>query len=133
MSRLFLLDTSVVIEHIGGIRRIPEIVSKAETMFLSEVAIGEYKVGLDDTRKGRRDRAGLESFLRLSNVVQITLTPATTDLYASVFRSLRAAGTPIPINDIWLAAQALEHGAILVSRDRHFEAVANLQTMILEN
>ncbi len=133
MSRRFLLDTSVIIEHIGGIRHIPEIVSRAETMFLSEVAIGEYKVGLDDTRKGRRDRAGLESFRRLSNVVQITLTPATTDIYAKVFRSLHEKGRPIPVNDIWLAAQALEHGAVLVSRDKHFEAVANLQSMILED
>jgi miniconductance mechanosensitive channel len=64
------------------------------------------------------------------NVVEITLTSATTDLYAKVFRSLHAAGRPIPVNDIWLAAQALEHGAVLVSRDRHFEAVANLRTLI---
>ena len=133
MSRLFLLDTNVIIEHISGIRRIPEIVSRAGAMFLSEVVIAEYKVGLDNTRKGRRDREGLDSFLHLSNVVQITLTPATTDLYAKVFRALREKGQPIPVNDIWLSAQALEHGAVLVSSDRHFEAVANLQTMILGN
>ena len=71
--------------------------------------------------------------MSLSNVVEITLTSATTDLYAKVLRSLREAGRPIPTNDIWLAAQALEHGAVLVSRDRHFDAVANLRTMILED
>ena len=133
MSKRFLLDTNVVIDHIGGFRRIPEIVSQSETMFLSQVAIGEFKASLDDTRRGRRDLEGLNAFLNLSNVVEITLTPATTDLYAKVFRSLREAGRPIPINDIWLAAQALEHGAVLVSRDNHFETVANLQTMILED
>ncbi len=133
MSKRFLLDTNVVIDHIGGFRRIPEIVSKSETMFLSQVAIGEFKAGLDDTRRGRRDLEGLTAFLHLSNVIEITLTPTTTDIYAKVFRSLREAGRPIPINDIWLAAQALEHGAVLVSRDDHFAAVANLQTMILED
>ena len=99
-------------------------------MFLSQVAIAETKTGFDDTHRGRRERAMLDEFLRLSNVVEITLTSATTDLYAKVFRSLHAAGRPIPVNDIWLAAQALEHGAVLVSRDRHFEAVANLRTLI---
>ena len=133
MKARFLLDSSIVIDHIGGFRRLPEKVSKSEAMLFSQIAIAEIKVGFDDTRRGRREREALENFKSLSNVVEITLTSATTDLYAKIVRSLRAAGTPIPINDIWLAAQALEHGAVLVSRDRHFEAVANLQTMILED
>ena len=133
MKARFLLDSSIVIDHIGGFRRLPDKVSKSEAMLFSQIAMAEIKVGFDDTRRGRREREALENFKRLPNVVEITLTSATTDLYAKVFRSLRAAGTPIPINDIWLAAQALEHGAVLVSRDRHFEAVANLQTMILED
>ncbi len=130
MSRKYLIDSNVIIDHIGGHKRIPEIVSGAESMFVSQIAIAETKVGCVDMARGRKDRAALDAFLRLPNVVEITLTPATTDLYAKVFRSLREAGRPIPVNDIWLAAQALEHGAVLVSRDRHFEAVANLQTLI---
>lgn len=130
MSRRFLLDSNIIIDHIGGFKRLPESVSKSETMFVSRIAVAETKAGLDDTRRGRRNREALEAFLRLSNVVETTLTPATTDLYAKVFRSLRESGRTIPVNDIWLAAQALEHGAVLVSRDRHFEAVANLRTLI---
>ncbi|MBR4614570.1 MAG: PIN domain-containing protein [Kiritimatiellae bacterium] len=133
MRRKYLLDTNVIIDHICGSKRIPKAVSGAETMFVSQVVIAETKAGLDDTARGRRDREALDAFLRLPNVVEITLSPATTDLYAMVFRSLREAGRPIPVNDIWLAAQALEHGAVLVSRDRHFEAVANLQTLIPED
>ena len=133
MKARFLLDSSIVIDHIGGFRRLPDKVSKSEAMLFSQIAMAEIKVGFDDTRRGRRELEALENFKRLPNVVEITLTSATTDLYAKVFRSLRAAGTPIPVNDIWLAAQALEHGAVLVSRDLHFKAVANLQTMILED
>lgn len=133
MKARFLLDANIVIDHIGGFGLLPERVFKSETILLSQVAMAEIKVGFDDTRRGHKDKEVFEKVLRLPNVVQITLTSATADLYASVFRSLRAAGTPIPINDIWLAAQALEHGAVLVSRDKHFEAVANLQTMILED
>ena len=133
MKQRFLLDTSFLVDSLQRGSRLPTNIEKSETIFVSQISIGEYKAGLDDTQRGRRDRAAILAFLRLPNVIEITLTSTTTDLYAKVFRSLRAAGTPIPINDIWLAAQALEHGAVLVSRDRHFEAVANLQTMILED
>lgn len=132
MKKRYLLDSNIVIDHISGYRQLPEKVAKSDAMLFSQVAIAEVKTGFDDTNRGRRNRAALDDFLRLSNVVEITITPATTDLYAKVFRSLRAAGTPIPVNDIWLAAQALEHGAVVVSRDRHFDAVANLLTMIVE-
>lgn len=130
MSRRYLLDTSFLVDALQDGTTLPAIVEKSETVYLSEVAIGEFKAGLDDTRRGRRNREALDAFLHLPNIVEITLTTATTDLYAKVFRSLHAAGRPIPVNDIWLAAQALEHGAVLVSRDRHFEAVANLRTLI---
>ena len=133
MKRRFLLDTSFLVDSLQRGSLFPTDIEKSETIFVSQISIGEYKVGLDDTQRGRRNRAAILAFLRLPNIVEITLTSATTDLYAKVFRSLRAAGTPIPINDIWLAAQALEHGAVLVSRDQHFKAVANLQTMILED
>ena len=133
MKQRFLLDTSFLVDSLQRGSRLPTNIEKSETIFVSQISIGEYKAGLDDTQRGRRDRAAILAFLRLPNVGEITLTSATTDLYAKVFRTLRAAGTPIPINDIWLAAQALEHGAVLVSHDQHFNAVANLQTMILED
>ena len=131
MSQRYLIDTCVLVDAIGKGVHIPLKTKMGDVVFLSTIAIGEFKVGLDSTRRGRRECDALSDFLHLPNVVQITLTPVTTDLYAKVFRSLREKGRPIPVNDIWLAAQALEHGAVLVSRDKHFEAVANLQTMIL--
>lgn len=129
MKRRYLIDTCILVDAIGKGAHIPLNVEKGDVVFLSTIAIGEFKVGLDSTRRGRRDRDALSDFLRLPNVVEITITSATTDLYAKVFRALRAAGTPIPVNDIWLAAQALEHGAVVVSTDRHFKAVANLRTL----
>ncbi len=129
MSLRYLPDTSFRVDALRDGMRLPAAIEKSETVYLSEVAIGEFKAGLDDTRRGRRNREALEAFLRLPNVVDVTITSATTDLYAKVFRSLHAAGRPIPVNDIRLAAKALEHGAVLVSRSRHFEAVANLRTL----
>ena len=130
MNRRYLLDTNVLVDAFKARLDIPTTIQHSEAVFVSEIVLGEFKAGLNDSASGRRQREALDAFLHLPNVVEITLTPATTDLYAKVFRSLREAGRPIPVNDIWLAAQALEHGAVLVSRDRHFEAVANLQTLI---
>ena len=130
MSNRYLLDTSVLVDAFRKGTRFPRTIEGSEAVYLSQVAIGEFKAGLDDTRRSRQQKAALEAFLELPNVVEITLTSATTDLYAKVFRSLREAERPIPVNDIWLAAQALEHGAVLVSNDRHFESVTNLQTLI---
>jgi len=129
MRTRYLLDSNVIIDHIGGFRRLPDVVAKSEIILLSQIAVGETKVGLDDSRRGHRQRVALEAFFHLPNVVNVMLTSATTELYAKVFRSLREAGRPIPVNDIWLAAQALEHGAVLVTNDRHFEAVANLRNL----
>ncbi len=130
MNRRYLLDTNVLVDAFKARLDIPTTIQRSEAVFVSEIVLGEFKAGLNNSASGRKQREALDAFLRLPNVVEITLTPATTDLYAKVFRSLREAGRPIPVNDIWLAAQALEHGAVLVSRDRHFEAVANLQTLI---
>ena len=130
MNRRYLLDTNVLVDAFKARLDIPTTIQHSEAVFVSEIVLGEFKAGLNNSASGRKQREALDAFLRLPNVVEITLTPATTDLYAKVFRSLREAGRPIPVNDIWLAAQALEHGAVLVSRDRHFEAVANLQTLI---
>ena len=55
MSRRFLLDSNAIIEHIGGVRRLPDAVAKSEAMLVSQIAVAEVKAGFDDTRRGRRD------------------------------------------------------------------------------
>ena len=133
MSRRFLLDSNAIIDHIGGVRRLPDAVAKSEAMLVSQIAVAEVKAGFDDTRRGRRDRDALSDFLRLPNVVEITITSATTDLYAKVFRALRAAGTPIPVNDIWIAASALVLNVPLCTFDQHFRNVPLLEVVEVDN
>ena len=80
-------------------------------------------------RRGRAARAGLARFLAIPTVETVSLTTDTAECYGTVFRQLKKAGTPIPTNDIWIAALALEHGAVLVSDDAHFQRVANLRIL----
>lgn len=79
MRRRYLLDTSFLIGTLRCDGRLPESIERSEAVYVSEVAVGEFKAGLDETRRGRQDREALEGFLRLPNVVEITLTSATTE------------------------------------------------------
>ena len=79
--------------------------------------LGEFKVGLDvNTRRGKKVKGLLDDFLDDPAVVFVPFTDETADYYARIFKTLKANGTPIPTNDIWIAASAIEHGASGTSR-----------------
>lgn len=78
------------------------------------------------TRDQARSRS-FEDFLSLPMVHVPSIGQTTADYYTLVFRSLKAAGLPIPANDLWIAASAMENGALLVTRDAHFRAIQNLR------
>ena len=95
----------------------------AEDVLLSIIVIGELLYGFRRGSLIERNVAELRSFLDNPYVSLVTVGPATADRYSRIATSLRAKGRPIPTNDIWIAAQAMETGADLVSADRHFEHV----------
>ena len=67
--------------------------------------------------------------LSLDHVSVIPVTRRTGHIYAQLFAYLKRAGRPIPTNDIWIAASALECGGVLLTTDHHFQDIPNLQTM----
>ena len=95
----------------------------AGDVLLSVIVIGELLYGFRRGSLIERNVAELRSFLDNPYVSLVTVGPATADRYSRIATSLRAKGRPIPTNDIWIAAQAMETGADLVSADRHFEHV----------
>ena len=72
----------------------------------------------------------LRCFLDKVSVKTVPVGEKTAELYAKVFQSLRAQGKPIPLNDIWIAASALEHGADLATTDGHFRCVPLLTVIV---
>ena len=126
MSKV-VIDTNVLIDFLAGRRDCSELFFKASGVLVPLVVIGEFLAGLSDTRADAARRNALELFLAMSSVEKITFTEETAQWYASIHRQLRQAGTPIPQNDVWIAAQTLEHGAVLCTRDGDFRAVANLR------
>lgn len=121
-----LLDTSAYVRLLKGAPDLVDSIMGAETVLMSPIVLGELMFGF---RKGTRVHANmrdLEEFLTQDTVHRIPLGETTADRYSRISVQLKRQGTPIPTNDIWIAAQAMEHGAELFTFDRHFEMIHGL-------
>ena len=126
-----LLDSSAYSHLKRGDRRIVEIVRGSEEILLSTIVIGELLYGFRKGSRLERNLQDLHGFLSSPYVTVMTVSFTTADRYARIAASLRAKGRPIPANDIWIAAHALEAGADLVSYDRHFDQIDGLALVYL--
>lgn len=126
-----LLDSSAYSHLKRGDRRIAEIVRGSEEILLSTIVIGELLYGFRKGSRLERNLKELHVFLSSPYVTVMTVSFTTADRYARIAASLRAKGRPIPANDIWIAAHALEAGADLVSYDRHFDQIDGLVLVCL--
>jgi tRNA(fMet)-specific endonuclease VapC len=124
MAGGILLDSSVVIDHLRGKLDIAAQLSPNELLFLSLTALGELYKGVLKSGNPAKNRAQLETFLRTVAVLHPDM--ATAMHYAQIAAALERKGTPIPENDIWIAAVALECTMPLAARDAHFEKVDGL-------
>ncbi len=122
-----LLDSNIIIDLFNGIRDAASKIAEADNILISPIVLGEVRAGFDDSRKSRDCRAVLDEFLALPYVPVAHLSDTTSDYYAGLFRYLKQTGRKIPDNDIWIAAQALEHGTLLITRDEHFKDIPNLR------
>jgi predicted nucleic acid-binding protein len=128
-----LLDTNVLIKFFRSDIRIASIISAYEKIVLPTVVIGEYMAGVDPkTTGGQWQLEVLAAFLDSSAVKTFPVTEDVAFLYARLFRTLRVNGTPIPQNDMWIAACAMESGSTLLSLDRHFENIPLIDVRIVE-
>ena len=124
-----LVDTNVLIAAFLGDRGAARTMSAYDRILVCTTVLGEYKAGVDPaTKAGRKFLAELESFLDDPAVTLVGGTESTADYYGRVYRALKAQGMPIPQNDLWIAAFALEHSATLFSRDAHFARIPMLKT-----
>ena len=107
----------------------PDVVERLETadaIFVPVVVLAELRAGFAVGKKGRANERVLHGFLALPGVEILHTSDATTRSYAALYRQLRTQGTPIPTNDLWIAAIVVEHDLALYSRDAHFEALPQL-------
>ena len=115
-----LLDSGAYSEFMRGSQGVGETVRSAEQVLMLAVVVGELLYAFRQGRSIDRDLAQLRSFLGRRYVSFVPVGPIAVDRYSRIMSSLRAKGTPIPTNDVWIAAHAMETGTDLVSADSHF-------------
>lgn len=120
------LDTNAYSAWKRGDEQVAALIRGAEEVLMSSVVLGELHYGFRHGERLERDLAELDEFLRCDVVTTLRVGPETADRYGGIAAALRRAGKPIPSNDVWIAAHALEHAATLATRDAHFELVTGL-------
>ena len=121
------LDTNRYVDLCKGVIETVGVLEEAEDILLPFVVLGELRAGFALGRRQADNERTLRSFLLKDGVRVLFADDQTTHHYSSVFRQLRKQGTPIPTNDLWIAASALEHGAALLTRDAHFAHIEGLR------
>ena len=130
MSR-YCLDTSAYSHFKRGDPRVVELVDGAEWLGMPTIVLGELRVGFLLGGRPKVNEAELREFLS-NPVVDVSGVDAEVSRhYAEIVVDLRRAGTPIPTNDIWIAAIAAREGALLLSYDTHFNAISRVGAVIL--
>ena len=125
--RKLLLDTFAYASFLSGDKDVLEALSASDAIYVSIIVLGELHAGFRGGRRRTENERTLSDFLRRPGVSTLPLTEETARIFGEVKESLRRAGTPIPINDVWIAAQALETGSGLASYDAHFQRIPGLR------
>jgi tRNA(fMet)-specific endonuclease VapC len=120
------LDTNRYTDLCRGDVSVVETVEFAVQVWLPFIVLGELRAGFAAGTQGPRNEAVLRRFLLKSGVGILYADEQTTHHYAAVYRQLRKQGTPIPTNDMWIAALVLQHSLVLCARDTHFDVLPQL-------
>ena len=126
--RTVAVDTCVLIDAAHGDMSFRRILAAADRILVCPVVYSEFMSGFDDTRRGCAAKEAFQTFLSLDYVEIPVIGKETGDYHSMLFKYLKEKGTPIPQNDIWIAASALEHGACLLTTDPHFKDIPTLRT-----
>ena len=120
------LDTNRYRDLADGITAVVETLELAEAIVVPFVVVAELRAGFAVGKRGRENERLLRRFLERPGISVVFATDATIREYAQLYRQLRAQGTPIPTNDLWIASLVLEHEVALFSRDSHFRHLPQL-------
>jgi tRNA(fMet)-specific endonuclease VapC len=120
-----ILDTNALFAAADGNADIAAALSAANRIAIPVVVLGEYRFGISQSRHRSDYETWLGRDLHLFSVLPIV--EETTRHYAAIRLELKRKGLPVPANDAWIAALARQHRLEIVSRDAHFDTIANLQ------
>lgn len=122
-----LLDTNAYVGFLNGDENVFHSISKAVTVYMSVFVLGELYAGFRGGNRERKNKEILERFLNKSSVRILSATEETAEIFGKIKHELKSAGTPIPINDVWIASHAIETGSVVITYDAHFLKIAGIR------
>ncbi len=127
-----VLDTNTYCDYAEGLSDVVEIMAtRSQSLSIPSIVLGELHYGF---MKGSRQQLNERKLRQLISHLKIEIIDVNADVarkYALIYRSLEKKGTKIPINDVWIAACCMEVGGTLLTRDQHFEAVDQIEVIVL--
>ena len=129
MALRIAIDANRYADFFRGVEAAVRPIREAQSVYLPFIVLAEIRAGFKHGNHERENERNLQEFLKAHHVTVLFADEATTHFYAQIYLDLRRAGTPIPTNDIWIAALVIQHDLVLVTRDRHFEAVPRMARM----
>ncbi len=121
------LDANRYTDLCRGDLEVARILENADEVLLPFAVLAELRAGFALGSLGRENDQVLDRFLRKPGIEVLYPDDTTTRIYGRLYRQLRRQGTPIPINDLWIAALVVEHNLTLCSRDRHFDHLPQIE------
>jgi len=119
-----ILDTNALSAAADGEGELEPVLRKAAEVAIPVIVLGEYRYGISNSRHRAIYEQWLGEYLSAFRILNVDEETAST--YSAIRVELKKAGTPIPSNEVWIAALCRQHSMALISRDRHFDAVAGL-------
>ena len=120
-----ILDTNALSAYLDSTPQAVEIVSEARVLAIPVIVAGEFAFGIAQSRHREAYERSLRRMLDRCTILDIGIETARH--YASIRLELKGAGTPIPANDVWIAALSRQHAIPVMSRDTHFDFVGGLR------
>lgn len=128
----YCLDTSAYSNFRRGHEELVALIDQADWIGVSTVTMGELRTGFLLGSRRERNESELDEFLANPVVEVLQVDAEASRHYAEIVADLRRAGTPLPTNDIWIAATAARHGAAVLTCDEHFEQIARVGTVLFD-
>jgi tRNA(fMet)-specific endonuclease VapC len=122
-----IIDTNAYTRFLTGDEDVLDVIAAAETTYLSIFVLGELYAGFAGGTKESKNKEALRQFLLKPTVKILNATSETAEVFGFVKSNLRMDGTPVPINDVWIAAHGIETGSTIITYDTHFKKIAGVR------
>jgi predicted nucleic acid-binding protein len=128
-----VLDTNIYCDYAEGLpHTVDFLATHGEDIFLPSIVLGELTYGFMKGTRQQFNERKLQEIIKKLPIEVIDVNQNVARKYAIIYLSLAKKGTKIPINDVWIAACCMEVGGTLVTRDRHFQHVDQIESLVLD-